>query len=100
VEIFDSLTRIDESNLRLSVIHRADYHRVLLQEAERLGTRVVLNTKVVGLDAYSGTVTSEDHREVTADVIVGGDGTCRTPSLGKSAHVFVRSMVGYKVACA
>jgi salicylate hydroxylase len=64
-----------------SVIHRADYHRVLLQEAEQLGTRVLLSTKVVDLDAHNGIISSEDHREVTADVIVGGDGTYRTPSL-------------------
>jgi salicylate hydroxylase len=100
VEICDSFTRTGGSNVRLSVIHRADYHRVLLQEAERLGTRVVLNTKVVGLDVQNGIVTSEDHREVTADVIVGGDGTCRTPTFGNPAYVVVRSMVGYKVACA
>jgi salicylate hydroxylase len=71
---------VARSNIGLSVIHRADYHKVLLQEAEWLGTKVVLNTKVVGLDAHNGTVTSEDDREFTADVIVGGDGTCRTPS--------------------
>jgi salicylate hydroxylase len=59
---------------------------VLLHEAERLGTRVVLNTKVVGLDAHNGTVTSEDDREVTADVIVGGDGTYRNPTFWNSAH--------------
>jgi 2-polyprenyl-6-methoxyphenol hydroxylase-like FAD-dependent oxidoreductase len=66
---------------------------VLLHEAERLGTRVVLNTKVVGLDAHNGTVTSEDDREVTADVIVGGDGTYRNPTFGNSAHV-VRQVCG------
>jgi flavin-dependent dehydrogenase len=56
---------------------------VLLQEAERLGTKVVLNSKVVGLDVQNGIITSEDRREVTADVIVGGDGMCRTPILGE-----------------
>ena len=100
MEIRDSSTGTDGSNVRLSVIHRADYHRVLLQEAERLGTRVVLNSKVVGLDVQNGIITSEDHREVTADVIVGGDGMCRTLTFGNFADVVVRSMVGHKVACA
>ena len=78
METCDSSTGTGGANVRLSVIHRADYHRVLLQEAERLGTKVVLNSKVVGLDVQNGIITSEDRREVTADVIVGGDGMCRT----------------------
>ncbi|EXJ55608.1 hypothetical protein A1O7_08536 [Cladophialophora yegresii CBS 114405] len=57
------------------VIHRADYHGVMLDEAVRLGAQLRLNAKVVDITS-SGTpqVVLEGGEVVPADVIVGADG--------------------------
>jgi salicylate hydroxylase len=58
-----------------SVIHRADYHGVLLDEATRLGAKVKLNAEVVDITAAeSPCVTLHSGEVVSADVIVGADG--------------------------
>lgn len=56
------------------VIHRADYHTVLLKEATRLGVQITLDAKVTKVEPNAGVVTLESGRTVTADVVVGGDG--------------------------
>ena len=60
------------------MIHRADYHGVLLDEATRLGAQLRLNAKVVDIDintAGKPSVVLESGDLVVADVIVGADGT-------------------------
>ncbi len=58
-----------------SVIHRADYHTVLLDEAVRLGAQIQLNAKVVDIkSSQRPEVVLESGDVISADVVVGADG--------------------------
>lgn len=61
------------------VIHRADYHRVLMEEAQSLGVVVLTDAEVVNV-AFDGqpTVTLRNGQALSADVIVGADGLWST----------------------
>jgi len=59
----------------VSVIHRADYHEVLLNEAKRLGVDIRLGASVCDVDLLGGVVHLENGTTVTGDVVVGADGT-------------------------
>ena len=57
------------------VVHRADYQGLLIEEAEKLGVRIVLDVEVVGATFGEGpVVTVRDGRTFTGDVVVGADG--------------------------
>jgi salicylate hydroxylase len=56
------------------VIHRADYHKALMDEAQRLGAEIVLNAKVSDIDLDGGVVSVGDGTVYTSDVVVGADG--------------------------
>jgi salicylate hydroxylase len=69
------------------VVHRADYHRVLMTEAQRVGVVVSTDAEVVNV-SFEGkpTVTLHDGRVLLADVVVGADGlwsTMREQLLGR-----------------
>jgi len=55
------------------VIHRHDYHSILLKEAKRLGVQIRLNADVTSLD-FERTKLELADEEIQADVIVGADG--------------------------
>ena len=66
------------------VVHRADYHKVLLDEAIRRGAEIHLDCDVVKVD-LSGSVNLADGKVHSADVVVGADGlrsSIRTTILG------------------
>lgn len=66
-------------------IHRADYHRILVNEAERLGVRIILDVNVEGVDFQKPSVQSAKKLDFHADFIIGADGvnsTCREILLG------------------
>lgn len=66
-------------------IHRADYHRILVNEAERLGVRIILDVNVKGVDFQKLSVQSAKKPDFHADFIIGADGvnsTCREILLG------------------
>ncbi|KAK5025884.1 hypothetical protein LTR13_010348 [Exophiala sideris] len=56
------------------VIHRADYHEVMLETAKDLGVEVRLGCNVEHLDFISPQVTLSNGETLKADVIVGADG--------------------------
>ncbi|KKK26655.1 hypothetical protein ARAM_002541 [Aspergillus rambellii] len=56
------------------VVHRADYHDILLKEAERLGAVVELDAEVVDVDVSETKVTLRSGKVIAGDVIVGADG--------------------------
>ncbi|KAF9890434.1 hypothetical protein FE257_005839 [Aspergillus nanangensis] len=56
------------------VIHRADYHRVLVQEAKRRGVHLRLSSRVESLDTVNTQALLANGEKVSADVIVGADG--------------------------
>lgn len=69
-----------------SVIHRADYHGVLLDETLRLGGELRLDAEVVEIDyeAERPQVVLHTGEVISGDVIVGADGKplpkCKTKS--------------------
>lgn len=67
-------------------MHRADYQRVLVDEARRLGANIQLDSEVVEVQCDSPpTAILASGERITADVIVGGDGlrsAARTAVLG------------------
>ncbi|PTU17851.1 hypothetical protein P175DRAFT_0486605 [Aspergillus ochraceoroseus IBT 24754] len=56
------------------VVHRADYHDILLKEAERLGAVVELDAEGVDVDVSETKVTLRSGKVIAGDVIVGADG--------------------------
>lgn len=70
------------------IIHRADYQRVLLEEAKRLGVHIRLGTDVQDVDFEKTKVVSKIGEEFSADVVIGADGlwsTLRTHILGRES---------------
>lgn len=66
-------------------IHRADYHRILVEEVRRLGVSILLSSTVVGIDFEKPSVKLIQGSELRADVVVGADGlksVCRQVLLG------------------
>lgn len=67
-------------------IHRADYHRILADEAERLGVRLMLGSRVIGIDFRQAAVKIANQPDLHADLIIGADGirsVCREALLGR-----------------
>ncbi|KAJ5645810.1 hypothetical protein N7490_002182 [Penicillium lividum] len=56
------------------IIHRVDYHRILLDEAVRLGAFLRLGAEVKDISIEEPTVILADGTMITADVIIGADG--------------------------
>ncbi|KAH6692232.1 FAD binding domain-containing protein [Plectosphaerella plurivora] len=56
------------------VVHRAHLHSALLQTAKKLGVSVVLNARVEQHDTAEGSVTLENGKQYSADLIVAADG--------------------------
>lgn len=56
------------------VIHRADYHQVLLDAAVAAGASLKLNTTVEDIDFDKTRVILSDGMVVAGDVIIGADG--------------------------
>lgn len=66
-------------------IHRADYHKILLREAIRLGVKVLLDSTVTGVDFEVPAIHLKGKPDFHADVILGADGlksACREALLG------------------
>ncbi|KAJ5121313.1 uncharacterized protein N7515_009274 [Penicillium bovifimosum] len=60
------------------IIHRVDYHRILLDEAVRLGAVLVLGAEVVDISTEEPAVLLADGRRISADVVIGADGQMST----------------------
>lgn len=58
----------------ISVVHRADYQKVLLAEAKRLGAIIHLNAEVISVDVLATSILLASHEIIYADVIIGADG--------------------------
>ena len=55
-------------------IHRADYHKVLAAEAERLGVSIQLCSTVTGVNFEKPSLIFKNGSEFCADIILGADG--------------------------
>lgn len=85
-------------------IHRADYHKILVAEAERRGVEIVLDSFVTGIDFTSSTtplVHIKDRAEpFTADLIIGADGlksVCREALLGRPDPPHLTGDLAYRI---
>ena len=56
------------------VVHRVDFHRVLLDEARRLGAKIHLDCDVVEVNTATPLVKPGSGAEYTGDVVIGADG--------------------------
>lgn len=57
------------------IIHRVDYHRILLDEAIRLGVVLQLGAEVEDVYTEQPAVLLADGKCISADVVIGADGT-------------------------
>lgn len=67
------------------VIHRAEYIKVLVKEAEELGVTIQLGSVVEGIDFPTPSILLENGKILEADLIIGADGErsfCRDALLG------------------
>jgi 2-polyprenyl-6-methoxyphenol hydroxylase-like FAD-dependent oxidoreductase len=71
---FALTTQISRLTFPTSVIHRHDYHSILLDEATRLGTEIVLGQHITKVDVSRDRVMTADGTEWAGDVIIGADG--------------------------
>ncbi|KAF1813356.1 FAD/NAD(P)-binding domain-containing protein [Eremomyces bilateralis CBS 781.70] len=93
-------SRKSRSHAQWFVIHRADYHQVLLDEAKRLGVEIQLNASVKDISFEDGVVYLEDDTTLKGDVVIGGDGslwsTTREKLLGKDSQPFQTGDLAYR----
>ncbi|KAJ5782279.1 hypothetical protein N7457_004053 [Penicillium paradoxum] len=60
------------------IIHRVDYHRILLDEAIRLGAVLKLGAEVVDISTDEPAILLADGRRISVDVVIGADGQMST----------------------
>ncbi|KAJ5893406.1 hypothetical protein N7495_005097, partial [Penicillium taxi] len=68
----------DEFGAPWIIIHRVDYHRILLDEALRLCASLQLGAEATHVSIEEPSVTLADGRMVSGDVIIGADGQMST----------------------
>jgi salicylate hydroxylase len=86
--------------------HRASLHSSLLERAQELGARLVVNARVVDVrceeegERSRATAVLEDGREFTADLVVGADGInskCREILLGREDPPTLTGDLAYRL---
>jgi len=81
-------------------IHRADYHKILVAEADRLGVKIQLGSAVLGIDFENSLVRLRDKPDFHADLILGADGLksiCRESLLGHSDPPRLTGDLAYRI---
>lgn len=81
-------------------IHRADYHKVLVEGAEAVGVEILLNARVAGVDFDKPAVKFVDGSEFTADLVIGADGlksVCREALLGRPDPPHLTGNLAYRI---
>ena len=81
-------------------IHRADYHEILVAEAERLGVTIVLDSTVLRIDFEKPFIKLKNKPDFTADIILGADGLksiCREALLGHSDPPHLTGDLAYRI---
>ncbi|KAL8950946.1 MAG: hypothetical protein Q9222_003036, partial [Ikaeria aurantiellina] len=81
-------------------IHRADYHRILVAEAERLGVSIVLGSSVTKIDFEKPSVQLAGRPDLDADLILGADGLksmCREAMLGHPDPPHLTGDLAYRI---
>ena len=81
-------------------IHRADYHRILVAEAQRLGVVLQLGSTVTKIDFDSASIQLRDKPSCHADLILGADGlksVCRELLLGHADPPHFTGDLAYRI---
>ncbi len=81
-------------------IHRADYHKILVAEAERLGVGMRLGSTVTKIDFETPSLHLKDKPKFHADIILGADGLksiCREALLGHSDPPHLTGDLAYRI---
>lgn len=81
-------------------IHRADFHRVLVEGAERLGIKIELGQRITDVDFENAIVTSATGNKYSGDLIVGADGlrsVTRTLFLGNANLAYNTGDLAYRM---
>lgn len=81
-------------------IHRADYHRILVAEAERLGIHIQLGSVVNNIDFEQSSIGIKDRPSLQVDLILGADGLksiCREALLGRSDPPRLTGDLAYRI---
>ena len=81
-------------------IHRADYHRILVKEAERMGVKLELGSMVTGIDFENAVIRRREKPDVGADLILGADGLksiCRELLLGHPDPPHLTGDLAYRI---
>ncbi|EEQ28523.1 putative salicylate 1-monooxygenase [Microsporum canis] len=81
-------------------IHRADYHRILLHEAESLGVDIRLDSTVFDINFEAPAVRLLGKPDFHADVVIGADGlrsVCREAMLGHAAPPHLTGDMAYRI---
>ena len=81
-------------------IHRADYHRILVEEAKRLGVHLRLGCSVTGIDFQEPLIHLKENPDFRADLILGADGLksiCREALLGKADPPQLTGDLAYRI---
>lgn len=81
-------------------IHRADYHKILVAEAERLGVYIELGSVVAGIDFENTSVQITGKPEFRGDLLLGADGlksVCREILLGHSDPPRLTGDLAYRI---
>ena len=81
-------------------IHRADYHKILVDEAHRLGVKMQLGSVVRGIDFDRAIVYIRDKPDFHADLILGADGlksVCRESLLGHPDPPHLTGDLAYRI---
>ncbi|KAI4160900.1 MAG: hypothetical protein LQ342_005326 [Letrouitia transgressa] len=81
-------------------IHRADYHKILVDEAERLGVKIFLGSMVSGIDFERPAVRLAGKPDFDVDVILGADGinsVCRDALLSRPDPPHLTGDLAYRI---
>ena len=81
-------------------IHRADYHKILVEEAQRLGVGMRLGCTVTKVDFEKPSLHLKDKPEFHADLILGADGLksiCREELLGHPDPPHLTGDLAYRI---
>lgn len=81
-------------------IHRADYHKILVEEAERLQVKMELGSRVTGINFEKAIVHRKDKPDFHGDLILGADGLksiCRESLLGHPDPPHLTGDLAYRI---
>ncbi len=102
--ILNKLNMVPHAEKRYGVpylhIHRADYHKILVAEAHRLGVKMQLGSVVTGIDFERAIVHIRDKPDFQADLILGADGLksiCRESLLGHPDPPHLTGDLAYRI---